>query len=199
VTIQETQKFIRLKAEGYSYDVITKKLNISKPTLLKAGRQLTEEIEKSKEIYYDEIITKQKLNKTNRLKRYSIILNKALQEIENRKLENFSNKELFELVKTYNNLINDLYADTDFEMQYKKGPNSDEEENTERQDLVLIYPGDEDIDFDGEPEDFFKLVKATNNKKRRLLREAGKSEDFVKKELPKTLGCSEEESLTSNF
>ena len=42
--IEKQQKFIELRAEGLSFDEIAKRVNISKPTLIKWSKELKDKI-----------------------------------------------------------------------------------------------------------------------------------------------------------
>lgn len=72
------QKFIELRAKGYSFDSISKQLNTSKPTLLKLNRELAADINKHKFLELEGLAEQYKMLRTARLE----ALNKLLDRVD---------------------------------------------------------------------------------------------------------------------
>jgi DNA-binding Lrp family transcriptional regulator len=76
-TIEEQQRFIELRANNESFNAIAKKLNVSKPTLIKWSRELEKEIDQAKIIELEAIQKQYFVSKQHRL----IVLGKRLQKV----------------------------------------------------------------------------------------------------------------------
>ena len=83
-------RFIELRAKGHSYDNIAHELDVSKPTLLAWGAELSKEISEAKIIELDAILEHFELMKVARVKSLVTFLKKVETELEKRDLSNVS-------------------------------------------------------------------------------------------------------------
>jgi len=95
------QKFIELRAEGLSYDKISKEIAVSKPTLMKWEKEFSREIKELRFIRFETLKEKYLMTKEARVKNYGELLTKAKEELKLRDLKDVSPDKLL-------NMINDL-------------------------------------------------------------------------------------------
>lgn len=95
-TMEEKEKFIELRAEGYSFNKISEMLNVSKPVLLNWAVELKEDIEKTRTIKKDLIIKEYQMAQENILEQYGKLLKRVNEEIEKRDLKEVSTIKLLE-------------------------------------------------------------------------------------------------------
>lgn len=102
-TIEEQEKFIQLRAQGMSFERISKELNISKPVLLKWSGELYNRVKEAQFFELENIVQKYGVMRKERFEVHSKLLNTALQELkeraENNKLKTLSTEKLFQLVE----------------------------------------------------------------------------------------------------
>lgn len=102
-TLEEQEKFIELRAQGMSFDRISKELNISKPVLLKWNGEFLERIKEAQFFELENIVEKYSLMRVKRFEVHSKVLSSALEELkeraENKKLKTLSTEKLFQLVE----------------------------------------------------------------------------------------------------
>ena len=83
MTDTETQeRFIELRAAGYSFDKIAAELGLCKTTLLKMSRKLAGDIERLKYINFEALAEKYKMLKTARLEALGCLLEKVDSALE---------------------------------------------------------------------------------------------------------------------
>ena len=87
-TVEEKNKFIQLRARGFSFDKIAEQLEVSKPTLLKWSGELFEEIQEAQFHEQENLLNQYSVMRRNRFETYSRLLSEALQELKNRAEEN---------------------------------------------------------------------------------------------------------------
>lgn len=98
-TNSEKEKFIELRANGNSYDKISQELTISKPTLIKWGREYHREISNRLFLDHESMLSEYSLKKKNRIETLAIVLQKALEELKDRPLDNLSTKDLLVVIQ----------------------------------------------------------------------------------------------------
>ena len=96
-TEQHKRDFIRLRAEGYSFDKIAHKIKVSKPTLLQWERFHSEDISNLKAEAQEVFMTEQKLTILHRAEILSMLRNRLSAELEQRDLSDLSTQKLIEL------------------------------------------------------------------------------------------------------
>jgi transposase len=103
--IDKQQKFIELRAEGKSFDEIAKKINISKPTLIKWSKELKEKIEEVSRIIEEQFIIEQKVKRTIRAQKLSEELDKAYEALKHTDYKNMSKKDLISVIEKLENKL----------------------------------------------------------------------------------------------
>ncbi len=102
-TLEEQEKFIQLRAQGMSFEKISRELNVSKPVLLKWNGELLDRIKQAQFYELENIVEKYSLMRAKRFEVHSKLLSSALQELqeraENNKLKTLSTEKLFQLVE----------------------------------------------------------------------------------------------------
>lgn len=106
-TVKEKQKFVELRARGYSYDKIAKELGKAKQTLIDWGAELRYEIANLKAVELEELYTKYFMLKENRLQTFGELLAKIKQEAVKRDLSDLPTEKLLELLLKYSGRINE--------------------------------------------------------------------------------------------
>lgn len=94
----EKQRFIELRARGWSFDKIGQELGISKPTLLKWSQDYHKEISNLIYFQFESTLTQFRLEKHARIESMAVILAKAIEELKSRSFEGLSAKELMSIV-----------------------------------------------------------------------------------------------------
>lgn len=99
------EKFIELRAKGWSFDKIAKELGKAKQTLIDWSKELKEEIANIKALELEALYESYYIQKETRLKNLSIILSKLKEEVENRDLSDIPTDKLLDIYLKYNNYI----------------------------------------------------------------------------------------------
>lgn len=94
----EKQKFIELRARGFSFDKLSKELGISKPTLLKWSQEYSKEIANLTYFQLEAILAQFRLEKNARVEAMASLLDRASEELKSRPLDNLSIKELLYVI-----------------------------------------------------------------------------------------------------
>ena len=104
--ITETkERFIELRAQGYSFDRIAKELGKAKQTLIDWSKDLQEEIANRKALELEVIYEKFFLLKEARLQTLGEMIAKIKKEVESRSLSEVPTDKLLELLLKYNNQV----------------------------------------------------------------------------------------------
>jgi transposase-like protein len=112
-TIEEKQKFIQLRAQGFSFDRIAEELNVSKPTLLGWSGELFEQVQEAVFHEQENLLNQYRVFRKARFEVYSSLLSEALQELNKRAKENkLSKMETSQLLKLALTLEERLNQDT---------------------------------------------------------------------------------------
>jgi transposase len=100
--------FIELRAQGLSYQKISKQLNVSKPTLIKWSREHCTEIKNAKAVENERIREDYLLGRQHRTRVLGTQLNRITKEILKRDLTEVPTWRLFELQRK---VINEIEKD----------------------------------------------------------------------------------------
>ena len=99
--IEQKEKFIELRAQGYSFDKIAKELGKAKQTLIDWSKELEDEIANLKALELDALYEKYYLHKETRLQTFGELLSKIKKEVDSRSLSDVSTEKLLELYLKY--------------------------------------------------------------------------------------------------
>ena len=99
------EKFIELRAKGYSFERIAKDLGKAKQTLIDWSKELQEEISNRKALELEALYESYYLMRENRLQTFGAMLTKIKEEVERRDLSDVPTDKLLELLLKYNSLV----------------------------------------------------------------------------------------------
>ena len=128
--LQTKERFIELRAKGWSYDKIAKELGKAKQTLIDWGKELEDEIANLKALELEALYESYYLLRENRLQTFGAMLTKIKEEVESRDLSDVPTDKLLELLLKYNSQVKEEII----EPTYK----SSKEITEERQDKELL-------------------------------------------------------------
>ncbi len=128
--LETKEKFVELRAKGFSFDKIAKELGKAKQTLIDWSKELQEEIANLKALELEALFEKYYLLKENRLQTFGAMLIKIKEEVERRDLSDVPTDKLLELLLKYSNQVKEEIV----EPTYK----SSQELIEERQDRELL-------------------------------------------------------------
>ena len=106
-TTKNKERFIELRAKGWSYEKIAKELSRAKQTLINWSKELEDEIANLKALELEALYEKHYLLKENRLETFGEILKKLKDEVLSRDLTDIATDKLLDLFLKYNNQINE--------------------------------------------------------------------------------------------
>ena len=105
INIDQKEKFIELRAKGWSFDRIAKELGRAKQTLIDWSKDLQEEIANRKALELDALYETYYLQRENRLQMFGAMLTKIKEEVEGRDLSDVATDKLLELFLKYNSQV----------------------------------------------------------------------------------------------
>ena len=103
--IDTKQRFIELRAKGWSFDKIAKELGKAKQTLIDWSKELQDEIANRKALELEALYESYYLLKENRLQTLGVILTKIKKELEKRNLSDVPTDKLLDIYLKYSNQI----------------------------------------------------------------------------------------------
>ena len=124
------ERFIELRAKGWSFDKIAKELGKAKQTLIDWSKELQEEIANVKASELEVLYEKYYLLKEARLQTFGEMITKIKKEVEGRDLSDVPTDKLLDLLLKYNSLVKDEIVEPTFK--------SSEEIKEERLDKGLL-------------------------------------------------------------
>lgn len=124
------ERFIELRAKGYSFDKIAKELGKAKQTLIDWSKELKDEIANVKALELEALYEKYFLQKEAKIKSYGTILNKIATELEKRDYSNVNTGRLLEIYPLYLERLNEEIVEPIFK--------SSEDIKEERLDKELL-------------------------------------------------------------
>ena len=128
--LETKEKFIELRAKGWSFDKIAKELGKAKQTLIDWSKELEDEIANLKALELEALYEKHYLLKENRIETFGVLLRKLKDEVMSRDLSDVPTDKLLELLLKYNSQVKEEIV----EPIYK----SSQELIEERQDRELL-------------------------------------------------------------
>ena len=129
-TTELKERFIELRAKGWSFDKIAKETGKAKQTLIDWSKELQDEIANRKALELEALYEKYYLLKETRLQTFGEMLTKIKTEVESRDLSDVPTDKLLDLLLKYNSQVKEEIV----EPIYK----SSQELIEERQDRELL-------------------------------------------------------------
>jgi restriction endonuclease Mrr len=105
--IDTKQRFIELRAKGWSFDKIAKELGKAKQTLIDWSKELQDEIANLKAMELEALYESYYLLKENRLQTFGTMLTKIKEEALKRDLSDVPTDKLLDLLLKYENQVKD--------------------------------------------------------------------------------------------
>ena len=112
--IETKEKFIELRAKGWSFDRIAKELGKAKQTLIDWSKELQDEIANLKALELEALYEKYYLLKETRLQTFGEMLTKIKTEVESRGLSDVPTDKLLELLLKYNSQVKEEIVEPTF-------------------------------------------------------------------------------------
>lgn len=104
--LETKERFIELRAKGWSFDKIAKELGKAKQTLIDWSKDLDKEIANLKALELEALYEKHYLLKEAKIEKYGAILSKLKTEIDSRDLSDLPTDKLLDLLLKYETFIN---------------------------------------------------------------------------------------------
>lgn len=105
--MEEKERFIELRAKGWSFDKIAKELGKAKQTLINWSKELEDEIANLKALELEALYEKHYLLKENRIETFGVLLRKLKDEVMNRDLSDVPTDKLLDLLLKYESQLKD--------------------------------------------------------------------------------------------
>ena len=103
--IDTKERFIELRAKGWSFDKIAKEIGKAKQTLIDWSKDLQDEIANRKALELEALYESYYLMRENRLQTFGVMLTKIKAEVERRDLSDVPTDKLLELLLKYSNQV----------------------------------------------------------------------------------------------
>jgi len=122
------EQFILLRAKGYSYAKIAKRLNVAIKTLVNWNKELSDKIDELEKIQFEKLFEQYKVMKQGRIKLLGTQLKDIEKELKKRDYSDVRTDKLIELkLQVYEALIN----------EYSKIFEEEEEEGNEQVTIII--------------------------------------------------------------
>lgn len=103
--LQTKERFIELRAKGWSFDKIAKETGKAKQTLIDWSKELQDEIANRKALELEALYESYYLLKENRLQTFGAMITKIKKEVESRDLSDVPTDKLLDLFLKYNSQV----------------------------------------------------------------------------------------------
>jgi intein-encoded DNA endonuclease-like protein len=103
--LKTKEKFLELRAQGFSYYKIAKELKVSKQTLINWSNEFAIELDNLKTIELDKLQREYFIAKTERIKLFGKKLKVLIKEIDNRDLKDLSTEKLLDYLLKFSNTL----------------------------------------------------------------------------------------------
>lgn len=125
-TTEIKHQFIELRAKGLSFSKISKKINISRKTLIDWNKNFESDISNLKSMELEELINKYFLQREARIESFGIILKRLKSELHERDFLEIGTDKLLDLFLKYDTKLNEVIV----EPNYKTSDSIKEDEAT---------------------------------------------------------------------
>lgn len=114
------ERFTALRAQGWSYNRLTTELGVSKPTLIKWGRELAAEIADRKDPELEALYEQYYMTTEGRIRLLGERLKALKDEAEKRPLVGIPTGKLYDLIERYTALLKDETEDLTFRTEAER-------------------------------------------------------------------------------
>ena len=128
--LETKERFIELRAKGWSFDKIAKEIGKAKQTLIDWSKELQYEIANRKALELEALYETYYLMRENRIETFGTMLTKIKEEVEQRDLSDVPTDKLLDLFLKYNSQVKEEIVDPIYK--------SSQEIKEERQDRDLL-------------------------------------------------------------
>ena len=128
--LETKERFIELRAKGWSFDKIAKELGKAKQTLIDWSKELQDEIANRKALELETLYETYYLQRESRLQTFGAILTKIKEEVMSRDLSDVPTDKLLDLFLKYNSQVTEEIIEPVFK--------SSQEIKDERQDREIL-------------------------------------------------------------
>ena len=128
----QKEKFIELRAKGWSFDKIAKALKKSKPALINWNKELKEEVANRRALELEALYEEYYLLKESRIKVFGETLKKIKAELENRTFEDVPTDKLLDAFIKYYSLFKEEYVEPRFKTESEMAEEKQEDELLDR-------------------------------------------------------------------
>lgn len=154
--LEQVKNFIQMRSQGLSYAKISKKLRISKQTLINWGKDFEHIIQNDYAAEMEVLCEKYKIQKKHKIRLYGETLKSIRKELKKRNFAEIPTEKLMELMVKYAELLEKEIPETDFLTSYKiikKGVVSKREDPiySEYEERPKIYGNDTPATPDPDP------------------------------------------------
>jgi hypothetical protein len=108
------ERFIELRAKGWSFDKIAKELGKAKQTLIDWSKELEDEIANLKALELEALYEKHYLLKENRIETFGVLLKKIKDEVLSRDFSEVPTDKLLDLLLKYENQLKEEVVEPRF-------------------------------------------------------------------------------------
>lgn len=110
-------KFVELRARGWSFDRIAKELQVSKQTLINWSRELVLEIRNQRAIEYEALLEQHAMTREKKIEALGLILKRMREELETRSLTTIPTQKLLEGILKLIGEVKDIEGELTFGTQ----------------------------------------------------------------------------------
>lgn len=104
-SLSTKEEFIQLRAQGLSYDKISEKIGISKPTLIKWNQECSSKIANLVYFNVEGVLEQYKILRRFRIESLACTLSKALEELSSRDFKSLPTKDLISTILIMENKL----------------------------------------------------------------------------------------------
>lgn len=125
--VSSKEKFIELRAQGLSFDKISKEINVSKPTLIKWNQEYSKEVANIVFFNSENLIEEFRLLKIHKIEALACTLSKVLEELSKRDFGNVSTKDLISIAFSLENKLKENVSGIEYYTGITEGFKFEEE------------------------------------------------------------------------
>lgn len=113
-TNDKKEQFIKLRAKNYSFDKITQKLEVSKPTLIEWAKEFKKEIANLRTIEKEKLYQQYLMTKETKIEAFGELLARMKEELFDRDLSDVETKDLLSMMIKTSELLDNEREDLSF-------------------------------------------------------------------------------------